>query len=106
MTAHEHSKKIYHQIMNDGSKDRRFKKVFEIIYFAGKPLRDWDVLQLFKPGSDNINLVQPRISEGHLMDPPIFSEGPPGVSPHKNTPVRTTVIAVPPDKNQQVGLGL
>jgi len=105
---HENSKAIYTKIMKDGSKDARFKKVFEIIYFSKQPLRDWDVLQRFKLGSDNLNLVQPRISEGYKPDkadnPPIYQEGPPGISPHKNTPVRTTVIASDPDQAQQQSL--
>ena len=90
--------------MQDGSKDARFKKVFEIIYFAQAPPTDYQVLQSFKPGSDNLNLVQPRISEGYLMDQPVFEEGPPGKSNYKNTPVRTTIIARAQDESQQFTL--
>jgi len=78
--------------MADGSKDARFKDVFKIIYFSTVPLTDYKILQFFKPGSDNINLVQPRITEGHTMDRPIYCEGPPGKSNYRNSPVRTTRI--------------
>jgi len=106
--VHEHSKSIYNRIMKDGSRDARFKRVFEIIYFSPVPLTDYEILQRFKNGSDNINLVQPRITEGYKLDKngnaPIYEEGPPGKSIYKNTPVRTTRIAHKPNSNLQESL--
>jgi len=98
--THENSESIYKKIMADGSKDARFKSVFKIIYFSSLPLTDYQILQLFSPGSDNINLVQPRITDGYKMDPPIYTEGPPGKSNYKNSPVRTTRIKTGNEETQ------
>lgn len=71
---HTNSKEAYKAIMGDGSRASRLKSVVEIIQGSKSPMSDYQVLQCFKSGSDNLNLVQPRITEGYLKG--FFLEGP------------------------------
>ena len=71
---HKHSIETYQSIMQDGSKETRKRALLEIIETATEPMTDYEVLQCFKSGSDNLNLVQPRITEGYLKG--LFLEGP------------------------------
>jgi len=100
VNIHRHSLKTYDQILRDGSLTKREQAVLKIIVASKFPLRDFDILQVFKKGSDNINLVQPRITDlhgrGHLI------EGPPGRSPYKSGPVRTSIVNFKVEK--QVGM--
>ena len=87
---HSNSKEAYKAIMCNGSKDSRAKEVLKIIESAGRSLSDYQVLQVFKSGSDNLNLVRPRISEMYKNG--ILEEGPPVKSHEGNTNVRTSQI--------------
>lgn len=89
---HKNSLDVYDKIVADQSLNKRERAVVRIVVDNPRPLRDYDILQKFKPGSDNINLCQPRIT--HLHDLKIFKEGPPGKSPYKNCNVRTTILNV------------
>ena len=89
---HQNSEQVYDAIIMDGSKDGRLKRVLEIITEAPKPLSDYQILQELKAGSDNLNLVSPRITELYQMVPPVVVEGPPVKSHCKNTNVRTTEL--------------
>jgi len=86
--VHEHSITTHRVKSQDGTFGRRTTAVLGIIKAAGRPLTDWEVLQKFKPGSDNLNLVRPRITELHKMGE--LREGPPGRSNCKSVPVRTS----------------
>jgi len=79
-------------ITDDGTKDKRRKAIIEIFVRAQRPLSDWEVLQRFKPGSDNLNLVRPRISEMYGGPNPVLEEGPPARSHCKNCNVRTSQL--------------
>ena len=85
---HDHSLSSHRVISRDGSLGKRTEAVLSIIKSAGRPLTDWEVLQKFKPGSDNLNLVRPRITELHKQGK--LREGPPARSNTKNCPVRTS----------------
>jgi len=73
-----------------GILNQREKEILKIRLDKTGPMRDWDYLQIYKPGSDNINLVQPRIT--NMIDLKIFTLGPTGRSPYIDSPVRTTVL--------------
>ena len=96
--VHRNSKEVWHQIMQDGSKDKKMQEIFRIIFQAKEALSDYAVLQKVKPGSDNLNLVRPRITELHQIgrkgprfeEPKVVEEGMPTKSHYKNTNVRTT----------------
>ena len=64
--------------------------ILDIIVKAKKPMSDWDILQVFKKGSDNLNLIRPRVSDLH--DKKVLIEGAPARSHTKNMPVRTSVL--------------
>ena len=100
---HKNSTEIYHLITEDGSLNHRETAVMKIFMERTTPLRDYDVLQIFKPGSDNVNLVQPRISSLH--DKELLKEGPPMKSPYKDCNVRTSVLNCI-DNEAQMGLGI
>ena len=85
---HQNSLSSHRVIENDGSLGKRAEAILGIITAAGRPLTDWEVLQKFKPGSDNLNLVRPRITELHKQGK--LREGPPARSNTKNCPVRTS----------------
>ena len=88
---HDHSLSSHRVISRDGSLGKRTEAVLSIIKSAGRPLTDYEVLQRFKPGSDNLNLVRPRITELHDLGR--LKEGPPARSHMKNVPVRTSLPA-------------
>jgi len=46
-----------------GSFKTRAQKLFEILYFKSQQLTDKEILERFAPGSDNKNLVSPRLTE-------------------------------------------
>ena len=87
---HSNSKEAYNHIMFNGAKTARAKAVLKIIEGADSPLSDYQVLQVFKSGSDNLNLVRPRITE--LYKAGILEEGYPVKSHEGETNVRTSRI--------------
>lgn len=68
---HSNSLEAYTQGIK-GSFKSRSQQVFECYYFGHKSLTDRQCLQMLYPGSDNTNLVQPRITglikDGILME--------------------------------------
>lgn len=87
---HQNSLDGYDLLMRSGKVNAREKAVIKLAVDNPGLKRDFDFLQLFKPGSDNVNLVQPRIT--HLIDLKIFREGTQGMSPYQNSPVRRTEL--------------
>jgi hypothetical protein len=87
---HQNSLNCHGVITQDGTIGKRKARILEIIDAAPRPLSDWEILQRYKPGSDNLNLVQPRITE--MYNPPfsLLEEGPPTKSHMKNCNVRTS----------------
>ena len=61
---HRNSLEAHADITKTGIRGNRTEAVLKIFrMFPGVALTDRQVLDSFKPGSDNINLVQPRITE-------------------------------------------
>jgi len=87
---HTHSLEAFDQITADGTRDTRSKKILEILSSFSRPMSDYDVLQVFKPGSDDLNLVRPRITELH--DKHILEEGMRTRSSDGKRNVRTSMI--------------
>jgi len=63
--VHKHSLEARKKMIASSEKKKRAQLVFETYWFHG-PQSDRDVLNRLKPGSDNINYVQPRCTE--LLD--------------------------------------
>ena len=95
---HTNSLEAYKQIMTNGSRDTRLKAIFEILIKSNRFMSDYEVLQKLKPGSDNMNLVRPRITEAHQSY--ILEEGPPRKSHDGNLNVRTSRIKATLIENQ------
>jgi len=76
----------------------RAQSIFEVLYFGRKELSDREVLKKLKPGSDNINFVQPRLSE--MLKSGVLEEC--GTKRENGRPVR--VCRIKQDKPQQVSL--
>jgi len=77
---HKHSIETYQSIMQDGSKETRKRALLEIIESSSEPMTDYEVLQSFKSGSDNMNLVRPRLTDMHnsgvlIAGPPERNQG-------------------------------
>lgn len=89
---HRNSLEAYKMIMADGSKMTHLKQCLQIITGSRSPIGDYDVLQKVKPGSDNLNLVRPRITELYKLLPGVMIEGPPTKSHYKDCNVRTSMI--------------
>ena len=87
---HSNSKEAYRAIVGNGSKASRSKSIIQIFENSKAPLSDHQVLQKFKLGSDNLNLVRPRITELHQSG--ILIEGPQTKSTEGNLNVRTSFI--------------
>ena len=62
---HNNSIEAYKSIMHSGAKASRAQAVLQICLNNPNPMTDRDILNCFKVGSDNLNLVQPRITELH-----------------------------------------
>jgi len=62
---HDHSLAVHDKIMSDGSVSKRERIVILILSESDVPLSDYQILQKFKPGRDNCNLVRPRITQLH-----------------------------------------
>jgi len=62
---HPNSLEAYKSMINSGKKKSRSQMIFEHFYFGRKQLTDREVLRSLKPGSDNLNFCQPRITELH-----------------------------------------
>ena len=86
---HKHSIETYQSIMDSGAKDSRKKAVLEIIQSNSEPMTDYEVLQCFKSGSDNMNLVRPRISDMHHSG--VLVAGPPTKN-ERGYPIRTSIL--------------
>lgn len=97
--VHKHSFTAYQEVKLSVS--QRESLILKVIREVDKPLRDYDILKLVYPNSENINMVQPRITELHQKG--ILIEDKPGRSPFGNRPVRTSVIA-PPEQQQSLKL--
>lgn len=82
----------------------RESAVLDIVINAKKPLTNYDILQKFKPGSDNLNLVAPRITSLH--DKGVLIEGAPARSHAKNTQVRTSILSLTIPPQQELFSGL
>ena len=89
---HKNSLEIYNALRESGELTKRQREVLTIFFNRSTPLRDWDVLQIFKKGSDNMNLVRPRITELHHYN--YLIEGPVQRGHSNNCNVRTSVINV------------
>jgi len=87
---HNHSLEAYNQIITTGAKDTRSAKILDILSSFGRPMSDYEVLQVFKPGSDDLNLVRPRLTELHQKQ--ILIEGPRTKSSDGRRNVRTNKI--------------
>lgn len=87
---HQNSLSSHRVIENDGSLGKRAQSILDILTAAGRPLTDYEVLQKFKPGSDNLNLVRPRITE--LTERGFLAEGPARKSHAKNCNVRASRV--------------
>ncbi len=87
---HENSLIALSEINTDGSKEKRKKAILGVFGNARTPLRDWDVLQALFPGSSDMNLVRPRVTELHGQK--ILIEGHKARSPYSNRPVRTSLL--------------
>lgn len=87
---HKNSLEAYRKITEEGSKNTREKDILTIYSNYNRPLTDYEILQNFKPGSDNLNLVRPRITELHQKG--ILEEGPPIKSHMGRLNVRTSKI--------------
>jgi len=59
---HQNSIQAFREITSDGSRKKRAEIIMDVFNHGGK-YTDYQVLQILKPGSDNINFVQPRITE-------------------------------------------
>lgn len=59
---HANSLTAFKSITSDGSRDTRSEAILAV-YASGKALTDRMVLNILFPGSDNLNLCRPRISE-------------------------------------------
>jgi len=86
---HKHSLAAYNHIMSNGSTTERKKVILQVFENFGC-LSNWAVLQILKPGSDNLNFVAPRITDLHTLK--ILEEGPPTKSHESNLNVRTSKI--------------
>ena len=86
---HKHSIETYQSIMQDGSKETRKRVLLEIIESATEPMTDYEVLQCFKSGSDNMNLVRPRLTDMHNSG--VLVAGPPTKNEH-GYPIRTSIL--------------
>ena len=90
---HKNSTEAYKKIMFSGAKATRLRAVLEIISKSDIPLTDYQILQQFKSGSDNLNLVRPRVTELHGLKPAIVEEGYPANSHENGMTVRTTKLS-------------
>ena len=97
--AHPNSIKALEEITDDGSKEARKKAIKIVLANSSKYMRDYDVLQVLFPGSSDMNLVRPRITEMHKAGTLI--EGPKATSHMRSTPVRTSDLV-----NKQLTLNL
>lgn len=91
MHMHNHSIEAYARLIKSGFKDSRVMEILETVKNAGKPLRDFDVLERLFPGSDDLNLVRPRLTELHQAG--FLVEGPPMRNKSNTRNVRTSVPA-------------
>jgi len=91
-SLHENSLEAFAQITRTSEKERRRGLILEAYKRVGnRPLTDAEVLALCFPGRENINLVQPRITE--LRDDGILIEIPRGGrSADGSRSVRTTYL--------------
>jgi len=87
---HPNSLDAYDLLLRSGKLNQREKDIVALALMHPGLHRDYDWLQLFKPGSDNVNFVQPRIT--HLIELKIFKVGTQGMSPYLDTPVRRTEL--------------
>ena len=85
---HENSIKSIKGINKDGTKMKRAEAIMDVFY-SGLDLTDREVLQMLKPGSDNLNYVRPRITE--LIDKKILVEV--GNKQYQGRPNRITRLA-------------
>lgn len=86
---HQHSLEAFLEITQDGSKDSRRMAILEVVRSHKQPLRDWDILQILFPGSDDLNKIRPRCSELH--EDGLLCEGPPMRSHSGHRNVRTSI---------------
>jgi len=86
---HKHSIETYQSIMQDGSKETRKRALLEIIESSSEPMTDYEVLQSFKSGSDNMNLVRPRLTDLHNSG--VLVAGPPTKN-DRGYPIRTSIL--------------
>ena len=97
---HNNSLEVNKVITKDGSKEARRNAILGIIRASKWPLSDYQILKRFKPGSDDMNLVRPRISELHVLG--VLEEGPPVKSHVKNCNVRSSKVCRPEVKQQSM----
>lgn len=68
----------------------KHKEIVEIMLKVTRPLRDWDILQKYLEGSNDMNEVRPRITELHQMGVLVEAGN---VRGHKgNRSVRTSIL--------------
>jgi len=60
---HENSRQAIKEITTSGERKNRAEQILDIFKEYGFPMTDRGVLMRLFPGSDNLNLVRPRITE-------------------------------------------
>jgi len=94
---HQNSLTAFDEISSNGpayepsSKEIRRQAILAVYDKAPRPMRDYDVLQKLFPGSSDMNLSRPRISE--LIKDKILVECGKGKSHSGNRPVRLVKLA-------------
>jgi len=87
---HTHSLEAFKQITAEGSRDTREKKILSILSTSNQPLSDYQILQVLKPNSDDMNYARPRITDLHNKG--ILIEGKRTLSHDGRRNVRTSLI--------------
>jgi len=78
----------------------RSQLIFEVYFFGSKELTDREVLRILKPGSDNLNYCQPRITE--MVQDGAFEEC--GTKIEGGRKVRICRVKQPAEQRQQTQL--
>ena len=94
---HENSFEAYKSLIKSGKKKARAQLIFEMLYYHG-PLSDVAILKRLFDGSDNRNLVSPRITE--LLSEGVLEEV--GNSVENGKTVRLTQVKFPMEEKQQM----
>lgn len=99
MTVHKNSLASYKTGIKDSFKNRS-QQIFEVLYFGRKKMTDYEILQVFKAGSDNRNLIAPRVTG--MVDEGVLEEV--GTKIEHGRPVRICAVKWLVEEKQQVEL--